>query len=108
MAVANPPIGSITAYAGPGPGDNAWETQHGWMLCDGRELNRTVLAFKPLFDIIGSSWGGDGVNSFNLPDLQGLALRGVDGKAKRDPDRDGRQENRPGGHRGNQVGSIQD
>jgi microcystin-dependent protein len=70
------PIGSIAAYAGPI--DAAFESANGWMLCDGRSLNRTDPSFSPLFNQIGSSWGGDGVNAFNIPDLRGLFLRGVD------------------------------
>lgn len=109
--VKDPPIGTITAYAGNFiPDLQTWEEQHGWMLCDGRLLDRTAMnkKFQPLFDAIGSSWGGDGANKFNLPDLQGLLLRGVDGNSGRDPDKLQRFASRPGGHTGNDVGSLQD
>lgn len=38
----------------------------GWLLCDGSAISRTVYA--SLFAAIGTLWGGgDGVNTFNLP-----------------------------------------
>jgi microcystin-dependent protein len=100
-----PPIGTIVAFAGPV--NAAWETANGWMLCDGRALDRTVALNGPLFNAIGSSWGGDGVNSFNLPDLRGQFLRGVDGGTGRDPDVTSRTASQPGGHDKGLVGSIQ-
>lgn len=40
----------------------------GYLLCDGSELNRAV--YSELFSVIGTTWGaGDGVNTFNLPDI---------------------------------------
>ena len=105
VTAANAPVGAIIAYAGPV--DAAFETKSGWMLCDGRPLDRTKPAYAALFSGIGSSWGGDGVNLFNLPDLRGRFLRGVDNGAGRDPDRTGRGESNPGGHTGDNVGSIQ-
>src|ERR1051326_3150408 len=88
--VKDPPLGTVIAYSGNFvPNLTKWEEDHGWLLCDGRMLDRTEQnqKYQPLFDAIGSSWGGDGANKFNLPDLQGYFLRGVDGNAGRDPDR---------------------
>lgn len=101
-------LGTITAFAGPVTPQ--FEQQNGWLLCDGRSLDRTANngQFQPLFNAIGSSWGGDGVNRFNIPDLRGVFLRGVDGDAGRDPDVATRTASRPGGHTQNQVGSVQD
>src|SRR5579883_1079850 len=40
QAKASPPIGSVTAFAGPLPpteaARKAWESKIGWLLCDGR------------------------------------------------------------------------
>jgi microcystin-dependent protein len=48
----------------------------GFLLCDGREVSRS-LYFR-LFQIIGTTYGaGDGVNSFNLPNLQKQFVKGV-------------------------------
>jgi microcystin-dependent protein len=101
------PIGSIVAYAGPI--DTAWETANGWMLCDGRLLDRSDPLYVSLFDAIGFSWGGDLVERFHLPDLGGYFLRGVALRKDqdRDPDSDRRTANHTGGHTGNQVGSVQ-
>jgi microcystin-dependent protein len=102
------PIGTIMAFAGPiSP---AWEQANGWLLCDGRSLDRTAQnqLYMPLFNAIGSSWGGDGVNMFNVPDLRGRFLRGVDGGSARDPDIKSRAECNPGGHAQGLVGSVQE
>jgi len=37
--------------------------------CDGRSLR--VSEYQPLFSLIGTTYGGDGVQTFNLPDLRG-------------------------------------
>jgi hypothetical protein len=100
----NPPIGSITAYAGPRMSADA-ENQIGWMICDGRSLE--TGKYSELFKAIGTSWGGDAVDKFNIPDLQGLFLRGVDGDAGRDPEKGDRIAMKAGGHSMNQVGSYQ-
>ena len=102
----HPPVGTIAAYAGPIT--PAWETASGWLKCDGRSLNRTNADYTALFNKIGSSWGGDGVNQFNIPDLRGNFLRGVDDGTGRDPDAGSRVASNAGGHTGNQVGSVQD
>ncbi len=83
------PPGTIMAYAGDlGPGGSR-PVPAGWLLCDGSERSRTE--FARLFDAIDVWWGGgNGVDTFNLPDLRGYFLRGVDGGSGRDPDRDGR------------------
>lgn len=50
----------------------------GWMACDGRALSRSVYA--SLFAAIGTTYGaGDGSTTFNIPDLRGEFIRGVDG-----------------------------
>lgn len=47
----------------------------GWAFCDGQQM--PVAQYQTLFAIIGVTFGGDGRNYFNLPNLQGLAVRGV-------------------------------
>lgn len=47
-----------------------------WMVCDGRELSRTEYA--ALFAVLGVTWGiGDGVTTFNIPDLRETAPVGA-------------------------------
>jgi len=49
----------------------------GWALCDGAELDRA--ANTGLFAVLGEMYGiGDGVTTFNLPDLRGEFIRGLD------------------------------
>lgn len=46
----------------------------GWVKCNGAQISRT--AYKKLFDYIGTVHGaGDGVTTFNLPDLRGEFIR---------------------------------
>jgi hypothetical protein len=88
-----------------------WEDRNGWFRCDGRVLDRTDLGKRDLFEAIGFAWGGDGDTKFNLPDLQGFFLRGVDSVRPDspilDPDRDERFPGRFGGNAGAKVGSVQ-
>ncbi|HEY3780534.1 MAG TPA: tail fiber protein [Fimbriimonadaceae bacterium] len=40
-----------------------------WMFCDGSLIS--IQENTVLFDLIGTTYGGDGVNTFALPDLRG-------------------------------------
>lgn len=78
----------------------------GWLLCDGSQLTRTTYA--ALYAVIVDAFGaGNGTTTFNLPDLRGRFLRGVDGVAGRDPDAAGRTAMNSGGNVANNPGSIQ-
>lgn len=49
----------------------------GWLECNGAEISRTT--YENLFNKIGEIYGsGDGVNTFNIPDLRGEFIRGFD------------------------------
>lgn len=51
------------------------ELPQGWLLCNGSEVSRET--FKDLFQIIGTKFGeGDGISTFNLPDLRGRVAVG--------------------------------
>jgi hypothetical protein len=93
------PIGTIIAWAGERD-----SIPPGWKLCMGQLLNREKYA--ELFSAIGTAWGGTGQNGFNLPDLRGRFLRGVDAGTSRDPEADKRTASRPGGNNVG-VGSVQ-
>lgn len=57
------PVGTIVAYGGS-------VAPNGWLLCDGSAISRTKYA--ELFAVILERFGaGDGLNSFNLPDMRG-------------------------------------
>ncbi|GAA4665798.1 phage tail protein [Bartonella pachyuromydis] len=50
---------------------------YGWLLCDGKAYSRK--AYASLFAVLGETWGrGDGLTTFNVPDLRAMFLRGLD------------------------------
>ncbi|EJF79949.1 tail fiber protein [Bartonella doshiae] len=51
----------------------------GWLLCDGSNYLRDE--YPELFAAIGETWGsGDSYGTFNVPDLRGVFLRGLDNR----------------------------
>lgn len=64
------PIGSIIPFGGNDI------TSPMFKLCDGSVLDR--IKYKVLFSVIGTTYGeGDGVSTFNLPNLIGRFLEGA-------------------------------
>src|SRR5687768_18272954 len=59
--MANPYLGEIRLFAGN-------FAPAGWALCDGRPL--PISENDALFTLIGTTYGGDGQETFNLPDLR--------------------------------------
>lgn len=58
----------------------------GWLLCQGQAVSRTTYA--GLFEVIGITYGaGNGTTTFNVPDLRGEFVRGLDAGRGIDPDR---------------------
>src|SRR5262245_62008006 len=113
----NVPIGTILPYAGPIDAEHPLPA--GWMLCDGASIKASEYgSLWEKFRIqqgttVRGAWGGDGNPNFNLPDLMGRFLRGVDknkdgqvSTPARDPDRDLRTASKPNGNTGNNVGSA--
>ena len=47
----------------------------GWMLCNGQLLS--IAQNQALFSILGTTYGGDGVTTFALPNLQGRTPVGM-------------------------------
>lgn len=63
------PVGTIIPYT-------SLLIPDGWLTCDGRELSRSE--FIELFTIIGTTYGiGNGLTTFNLPDLRGRDIIGI-------------------------------
>jgi microcystin-dependent protein len=88
----------ITSFASSAP--------TGYLACDGSAVSRTTYA--DLYAAIGDSCGeGDGSTTFNLPDLRGRFLRGVDDGEGNDPNAGSRTAMATGGNTGDNVGSIQ-
>jgi len=64
------PVGAVTPYTSLTP-------PTGWLLADGSAVSRTT--YLDLFDVVGTSFGaGDGLTTFNLPDLTGRVPVGRD------------------------------
>jgi microcystin-dependent protein len=61
-AAAEPFIGEIMLFAGNFP-------PRGWAFCDGQVLS--IAQNTALFSILGTTYGGDGVSTYRLPDLRG-------------------------------------
>jgi microcystin-dependent protein len=102
FGLASPP-GSVMAYMGT-------TAPIGWLLCDGSAVSRTN--YPALWAAIGTNSGaGDSSTTFNLPDMRGIFLRGVNGSrsdAFADPDAVSlRTSIFSGGNTGNAVGSYQ-
>lgn len=49
----------------------------GWLPCDGRQLNISDSQYQALFSIVGTFYGGDGSQTFGLPNLNGRAPIGA-------------------------------
>ena len=51
----------------------------GWLICDGSAINGQAEGlYEALWNKIGTTYGGSGQTSFNLPDCRGEFLRGFD------------------------------
>jgi hypothetical protein len=101
------PVGTIIACGGPISDESALKHK-GWLPCDGRPVSRTE--YSNLWEVIKDAWGeGDRGTTFNLPDLRGVFLRGVNYGRKdayADPEA-GSRLSLAGENAGNRVGSYQ-
>jgi microcystin-dependent protein len=60
--MAQPYVGEIRLFAGN-------FAPNGWLFCQGQSL--PISENEVLFQLIGTTYGGDGEETFRLPDLQG-------------------------------------
>jgi microcystin-dependent protein len=60
--MAQPYVGEIRMFAGN-------FAPAGWAFCDGSQM--AISENETLFQLIGTTYGGDGQTTFNLPDLRG-------------------------------------
>jgi len=60
--MGNPYIGEIRMFGGN-------FAPAGWMFCEGQIL--PISEYETLFNLIGTTYGGDGQSTFALPDLRG-------------------------------------
>lgn len=60
--MANPYVGEIRMFGGN-------FAPAGWAFCNGAQL--PISEYETLFNLIGTTYGGDGQTTFNLPNIQG-------------------------------------
>lgn len=60
--MAQPYVGEVRMFAGN-------FAPAGWMFCEGQLL--PISEYETLFNLIGTTYGGDGQSTFGLPDLRG-------------------------------------
>lgn len=60
--MAQPYVGEVRIFAGN-------FAPAGWMFCEGQLL--PISEYETLFNLIGTTYGGDGQSTFSLPDLRG-------------------------------------
>jgi microcystin-dependent protein len=60
--MAQPYVGEIRMFAGN-------FAPAGWMFCSGQQL--PISEYDALFQLLGTTYGGDGESTFDLPNLQG-------------------------------------
>jgi microcystin-dependent protein len=66
----NTPVGMISIHAGA-------TAPTGWLLCQGQAVSRTT--YSGLFGVVSTTYGsGDGSTTFNLPNLKGRVVVGID------------------------------
>jgi microcystin-dependent protein len=64
------PVGTILAFAGN-------SLPNSYLVCDGSAISRNT--FGSLYSVIGTTYGaGNGTTTFNIPDLRGEFVRGLD------------------------------
>jgi len=68
--VTQVPAGIVSAFAGT-------TAPSGWLMCYGQAVSRTD--YSALFTALSTTYGvGDGSTTFNIPDMRGRAVAGVD------------------------------
>ena len=76
--MAQPYVGEIRMFAGN-------FAPAGWMFCEGQLL--PIAENETLFNLIGTTYGGDGQSTFSLPDLRGrIPLHMGNGMDSRSPE----------------------
>jgi len=79
------PVGTVLTFAGDVNQQATPLAARGYLVCDGSKLS--VSQFYELFLALGYQYSPcSGGEFFNLPDLQGYFLRGIDPRGQTDPD----------------------
>jgi microcystin-dependent protein len=106
------PPGTIMAFGGT-------VCPAGWVFCDGTIYDGANNNYSALYNVIGTIWGNGtiiglgttnatgGTKPFNVPDLRGMFLRGVDGTRGDLPDENNRVRIYAGSFSGNNIGTYE-
>jgi microcystin-dependent protein len=95
------PSGTVVAFGGTA-------VPVGWLPCDGTSLDGTNAQYAALYAAIGTAFGGNTTSkAFNLPDLRGRFLRGVDAAGTNDLGAASRTAIAAGGNTGPKVGTLE-
>ena len=70
--MSEPFLAQVTMFAGT-------FNPRGWAFCSGQLLS--IAQNSALFSLLGTTYGGDGRNTFGLPDLRGRYPRGSEGNS---------------------------
>ena len=60
--MSTPYVGEIRMFGFP-------RVPNGWFVCDGS--TRSIAEYQVLYTLLGTTYGGDGITTFALPDLRG-------------------------------------
>lgn len=60
--MTNPYVGELRIFAGN-------FAPQGWLMCDGQVVS--ISDYDTLFNLLGTTYGGDGQSTFGIPDLRG-------------------------------------
>jgi microcystin-dependent protein len=99
----NVPVGTVMPFMGNATKLEALKAK-GWLYCNGDAINKNT--YNDLFDVIDYNCGGGGDN-FNLPDMRGVFVRGVDGGRGQDTDKNDRTKQGTDTKTPDAVGSYQ-
>ncbi len=96
------PPGTIVMFCG-----RTAQVPDGWLACEGQAVD--IADYPDLYEAIGTYWGdGGATHDFNLPDLRGRYLRGVNGTRGASGDPDAATRTAQGTGAPEQVGSLQE
>lgn len=94
------PVGMISIWPGQSDG-----LPNNFAVCDGRTISRATYA--SLYVALGVRYGSTSSSNFNIPDLRGVVVRGVDLRTNTSINRDRDRYTSHGANETAQVGSYQ-
>lgn len=98
------PVGAVIPYAGS---DDYSPDEPTWLACNGNSYKSALSNYKNLFAVIAHRFTDTvGAANFQVPNLTGIFIRGLDSGRGKDPDAQ-KREAAPDGTTGAHVGTLQ-